>query len=248
VRDGSARRLAASLEQAWSDLGSQGYAMIREQAIGVPERCPENLRQNYFNPETLHHDPGDWPVDRDRARDVIRYSWTGDALAVEPFDRITITDRAGIPGERDHARVHLLKDPEAETIIRALLHLVPTQDRQAEGTFGVNLFRTYTNVVTTPHRDKERFVILYIIDRIGDGAETYLYNADEVTDDGGVHGDAVLRRQLNPGDVMIFDDERFKHGTTPLVSPPGGSAQRDALVCTVDYFDTYLGSPGPWTA
>ncbi len=44
----------------------------------------------------------------------------------------------------------------------------------------------------------------------------------------------VLTQQLNPGDIFIFDDNAFKHGTTPLVSPPGGTARRDALVGTID--------------
>ena len=54
-------------------------------------------------------------------------------------------------------------------------------------------------------------------------------------------GEQVLRKQLNPGDLMIFEDGRFKHGATPLTPPPGGQAQRDVLVCTVDLPTTYLG-------
>ena len=57
--------------------------------------------------------------------------------------------------------------------------------------------------------------------------------ADEV-------GEQVLLQQLNPGDLMIFEDRRFKHGATPLIPPPGGRAKRDVLVCTVDFPTTYL--------
>ena len=53
-------------------------------------------------------------------------------------------------------------------------------------------------------------------------------------------GEQVLRKQLNPGDLMIFEDSRFKHGATPLIPPPGGRAKRDVLVCTVDLPTTYL--------
>ena len=50
----------------------------------------------------------------------------------------------------------------------------------------------------------------------------------------------ILRQQLDPGQMIIFRDDRFKHGATPLVPPPGQKAVRDALVCTVDYRSTYL--------
>ena len=53
-------------------------------------------------------------------------------------------------------------------------------------------------------------------------------------------GEQVLRKQLNPGDLMIFQDNRFKHGATQLIPPSGGRAKRDVLVCTVDLPTTYL--------
>jgi hypothetical protein len=240
MSDDSARSLAGGLEGAQADLLNQGYALTNDRTIGLPAGHRENFAQRYYNSDTLHHDEGDFPVDRERARDVIRYWRTDDTPDLEPYDRITIKDRAGIKGEREHTRVQLLKDPEAERLISTLLQLVPTERRQADGTFGVNLFRTYTNVVTTPHRDDEEFVILYVLDRIGDGAETSLYDAADVAEDGEVVSEPVLTQQLNPGDIFIFDDKAFLHDTTPLISPPGGSARRDVLVCTVDYRSTYL--------
>ena len=54
----------------------------------------------------------------------------------------------------------------------------------------------------------------------------------------------VLQQQLNPGDIIIFDDKRFRHGATPLVGSRRRAAQRDALVCTVDYPATYLEAVG----
>ena len=53
-------------------------------------------------------------------------------------------------------------------------------------------------------------------------------------------GEQVLWQQLNPGELMIFEDRRFKHGATPLIPSPGGQAKRDVLVCTVDFPTTYL--------
>lgn len=240
MSDDSARRSAGGLEGAQADLRSQGYALTNDRTIGLPAGHRESFAQRYYNSGKLHHDPGDFPVDRERARDVIRYSWSDGALGLKEHDRITITDRARIKGKREHSRVLLLEDPEAEQLISMLLQLVPPERRQADGTFGVNLFRTYTNVVTTPHRDDEEFVILYVLDRIGDGAETSLYYAADVAEDGEVVGKPVCTQQLNPGDIFVFDDKAFRHDTTPLISPPGGSARRDVLVCTVDYRSTYL--------
>jgi hypothetical protein len=77
--------------------------------------------------------------------------------------------------------------------------------------------------------------MLYVLDRIGDGAESYLYHPDDVTDAGEPIGEARHRHQLNPGEILIFEDKHFKHGATPLVPPLGAKARRDVLVCTVDY-------------
>lgn len=228
-------------EHAWAELARQGYVLTTDRSIGLPDKFRQNFRDTYFNDRTLRHDDGDWPVDRQRARDVIRYQWNGSDLRVERHDTITITERAGIPGKRDHARVELMEDPQAVEMIRALLWLVPPDRRQSDGTFGINLFRTFTNVVTKPHHDNEEFVIIYVIDRVGEGAETHLYHPQDVTDDGKVTGPAALKHQLDPGDLIMFEDGRYKHDASPLIDPPGGNARRDALVCTVDYRSTYLG-------
>jgi 2OG-Fe dioxygenase len=227
------------LKALWSALGCQGYAVTSDQSIGLPEKFRQNFSQGYFNESTLRHDPGDWPVDRLRARDVIRYEWHDGLVGLHEHDVITITDRAGIPGKRDHARVDLLADREARDLVRTFLELVPPERRQPRGTFGVNLFRTFTNVVTKPHHDHEEFIILYVLDRVGDGAETYLYRPEDMDEDGQLTADPALRQQLNPGDIIIFEDKRFKHGATPLVNPVDGQMHRDALVCTVDYPSTY---------
>lgn len=230
----------AGYEQVWADLTAQGYALTSDLSIGLPEKFRQNFGDTYFNPWTLRHDEGDWPVDRQRARDVIRYRWHGADLHLDRHDSITITDRAGIPGKREHSRVELQDDAQAVELIRAFLQLVPPGRRQPGGTFGINLFRTFTNVVTRPHHDNEEFIIIYVIDRIGEGAETHLYLPGDVTDGGEVTGPAVLRKQLNPGDIILLEDKCYKHDASPLIDPPGGGAMRDALVCTVDYRGTYL--------
>ncbi len=232
------------LEGLWLALEEQGYAVTNDRSIGFPEKFRQSFSDTYFNELILRHDEGDRPADRMRARDVIQYEWYDDGVDLQRYDVITITDRAGIPGKREHARVELLKDPEAGSLVRTFLELVPPPRRQPRGTFGVNLFRTFTNVVTKAHHDNEEFIIIYVIDRLGDGAETYLYHPEDVAEDGRAMAEPILRKQLNPGDIIIFEDKRFKHGATPLVNPVDGQAHRDALVCTVDHPGTYLEAAG----
>jgi hypothetical protein len=233
-------RNMSGLDAVRAELDRQGYAITNDDEIGLPADFRANFLQSYFRDDIIRHDEGDWPVDRKRARDVIRYVWSDGRLHLTQFDKITITNRAEIDGEREHARVLLLEDPQAKQLVHSLLSLVPLDRRRPEGTFGVNLFRTFTNVVTKVHRDHEEFVVLYVLERIGGGAETRLYNPADVSPEGKAIGGPVLKHQLNPGDIIIFDDERYWHDASELESPLGGTAQRDVLVCTVDYKETYL--------
>jgi hypothetical protein len=242
MSDASVRTAGAGLDRVRADLASQGYALTNDEEIGLPEKFRENFAQKYFNDKTLHRYEGDRPRDRKRARDVVRYQWGDDGLHLDEHETITIMDRGGMPGRRDHMRVMFLKDPQAKKMISTFLGLVPLKRREPDGTFGINLFRTFKDVVTTPHSDEEQFCIFYIIDRLGDGAETYLYRPDDVTEQGEPIAEPVLRRQLNPGEIIIFEDKLFKHGATALEAPAGVTTMRDAVVCTVDYRETYLGA------
>ena len=229
---------AAELRRVHQDIVDQGYALTTEWDIGLPLKCGKYLQGTYFDAGRLRCDEGDQPHDRERARDVILYEWNDGKLTLEEYKTIAIWDRSGIKGERFHKRIELLQDQLFRKLIATFLSLVPEGRRQSQGTFGVNLFRTHTDVVTKPHQDKEEFIILYVLDREGDGAESYLHNRDEAAVE--EVGERVLFKQLNSGDLMIFDDSQFMHGATKLDSPPGGQAKRDVLVCTVDYSKTYL--------
>ena len=235
----SALTSVSELRRVHEDVAKRGFALTTEWDLGLPVKCGKNLGATYFDGGQLRHDDGDRPHDRERARDVILYEWNDDKLSLEEYETIAIWDRSEIKGERIHKRIELLKDRQTRDLIATFLSLVPEDRRQQRGTFGVNLFRTHTDVVTKPHQDQEEFIILYVLDREGDGAESYLYKYDEQAGTDEV-GEQVLRQQLNPGDLMIFEDSRFKHGATPLIAPPGGRAKRDVLICTVDRPTTYL--------
>jgi YD repeat-containing protein len=193
----------------------------------------------YFTTGRLRNDQRDIPADRQRARDVVRYAWDGADLRLAEHDTITIQDRDNRPGKREYARVPLLEDPKAATWIAAALSLVPPGRRQARGTFGINLFRTFTRVVTRPHRDDEEYCLVYVLDKVGGGAQTRLYPADTNT--------VVHAAALEPGELIIFTDARYLHDVTPLEPPADGGAHRDAIVCTVNYPATYpLGFSDCW--
>ena len=240
MADTSAANPVSELRRVHEDVTKYGFALTTEWDIGLPVKCGKNLQGTYFDTGQLRHDEGDRPRDRERARDVILYEWKDGKLSLEEYETIAIWDRSEIKGERIHKRIELLDDPQARELIETFLSLVPEDRRQQRGTFGVNLFRTHTDVVTKPHQDEEEFIILYVLDREGDGAESYLYQYDEREMGPAEVGEQVLRQQLNPGDLMIFEDSKFKHGATPLTPPPGGQAKRDVLVCTVDRPTTYL--------
>jgi hypothetical protein len=128
-----------------------------------------------------------------------------------------------------------LENDYARDLVTACLSLIPAQFRRDRGTFGVNLFRTYTNVVTRPHQDNEEFIIIYVLDKIGGGARSYLYSSDNPEK-------RIFFETLRPGDILIFRDSDFLHGATPLKPRANQSTQRDAIICTVDYPSTYLES------
>lgn len=240
MSDDSSSFSSDDLSHAWKELGDHGYAIVQDWALGVTDDSREQFHQRYFNDDTLRHDEGDWPRDRKRARDVIHYEWHGTELILREYETITITDRAGINGKREHKRVEILADSQAKKLVQRLLHLVPPDRRQQQGTLGVNFFRTYTEVVTQPHHDDEEYIFLYMMHRDGGGAKSYLYR-DYEPFTGGPPDEPILdHHQLNPGELLIFEDRLFMHGATPLDPPPEGQAMRDLIVFTVDYETTYL--------
>jgi hypothetical protein len=216
-------------------LANDGYVVISDWAIGLPDNFNAYLKETYFDTGELRHDEGDTPFDRERARDVIYYEWHDGQLTLSEHETIAIWDRSGIKGERVHKRINMLDDPRTREMVSIFISLVPPERRRVQGTFGINLFRTHTDVVSRPHRDEEEFILLYVLDRHGEGAESYLYEEEP-----GQPAKPVLYRQLNPGELMIFEDRRFLHGAEPIIAPTDGDPRRDVLVCTIDYPTSYL--------
>ncbi|MEU5266010.1 2OG-Fe dioxygenase family protein [Amycolatopsis sp. NPDC021455] len=223
-------------EDLWlarKQLGTDGYLVASDDELGLPgARLRAHLLRTYFTPDVLRRYPGDIPDDRERARDVVEYAWEDGVPALTEHPEIAIEDRGGRPERREYARTPVAHDPLFASWIRAALSLIPEDRRRRRGTFGVNIFRTFTNVVTRPHADGEEFVFVYVVAREGSGAETTLFQpGDPAT--------PVHSQRLEPGQLIVFEDARFLHTASPLIAPAGGRARRDALVCTVDYPQTY---------
>jgi hypothetical protein len=213
-------------------LEREGYTVIRDWDLGLDIAHREQIKVTFFNDDVLRRYPDDIPADRLRARDVVRYDWVASGeVKLTEYSTIAIEGRGDHPGRRDFDRVKVLADQIVEHWIREVLYLLPDNPDRGSGTFGVNFFRTFTNVVTKPHQDGEEYIIIYVIDKIGGGARTQLF---------ALSGDTRLfDDELRPGDLIIFRDDRFRHNATPLLAAADGTAQRDAMVCTVNYPDTY---------
>jgi hypothetical protein len=221
----------STLRRAWSDLRTRGYTVVTDADLGMPAGFREHLAKEYFSPEVLEADIPEIHQDRDRARDVIRYDWTDGRIELAEHDTVELSDRSGFNGKRSHARVEVLRDAAMREWVSAVLSLVPEEQRQERGTFGLNLFRTRKKVVSGPHKDDEEFCVVYVVDKHGGGAQTQLHDPKT--------REVVKRVTLEPGDLIIFRDEMYLHNVTPLEPVDDDETRRDAVVCTVNYPTTY---------
>jgi hypothetical protein len=221
-----------AVRTAWEGIHQKGYAIVRDSDLGLDPSLRRHIGAHYFGDGALEADHVEIHKDRDRARDVLRYEWRGGGLTLNEHHTVAIENRSGYVGARTHKRVELLTDPAMTEWTRAVLELVPPHYRHPVGTFGVNFFRTRTAVVSGPHRDGEEFCLVYVVAKVGAGAETLLHPA------GNPHA-VELRRTLDPGDMLFFSDERYLHDVTPLRPIGDRPCHRDAIVCTVDYPHTY---------
>jgi len=212
-------------ERAHADMRERGFTLTSEDELGFPGLRFAILAE-IFRPDVLIP-AGDssGPVpDRWRAKDFLHYEWGPDGQACTL--RETSDDRfarLGVPG-RPAPRLHWMNVPGGAQMAAAQLALIPPGARHERGTWGVHAFRSFSDVVNARHQDGFEYGITYVLDRVGEGAVSYLYTypGDE----------QVLDRQLQPGEILLFRDRDFTHGATPL---EGTTAKfRDALVIQFD--------------
>jgi 2OG-Fe dioxygenase len=221
------------LTNIWASLETCGYALIPDSAISSgAEQLRLHVVQSYFGKDCLETDLPEVHANRDRVRDVVLYEWNQDSLLLSEHDSVEIVARSGYAATRNPKRVRVLQDPLVATWISAVLHLVPPHQRYPCGTFGINFFRTRKTVVSGPHQDDEKICVVYVLDKVGSGAQTRLHPVDDPAR-------IEYAVTLQPGDILLFQDSQFLHDVTPLTSEDGSACHRDVLVCTVDYTSTY---------
>lgn len=205
-----------------------GYAFIGDGELALGAGFRRDVVERYFG--RLQRDLVDVHPNRGRLRSVFRYQRRGERFELSEQAFVDIVNR-NHQGVRRYPRVELGDDPGVVRFVRTALSLLPPEQSPSASTFSINLFRTHGAVTMGPHRDHERYVVVHVLRKVGGGAHTVLYDGRDQTRE-------VTTVCLEEGDTMILEDRRFYHHVTPLVSL-GEPCVRDALVCTVDYPQTY---------
>ena len=222
----------ASINRVQSNLIEHGYAVVSEDEIEGLSGIRKHM-MSYFVDDVLKQPDNDTPPDRKRARDVIAYEWHDDGFnSVKLTESPTITLRRPNGDRDEYSRVVLLQHAYGFRFAVTVLSLVPPCWRHRSGTLGINLLRTFTDVVTRPHQERSgQFIGIWVIDKHGDGAETYLYDLF-------TPGRLVFQQKLTAGELIIFNDELFLHGATAL-EPVNDFAQRDVIVFVIHFPGLY---------
>ena len=217
--------LAAARER----LDQDGYVVVRGAIFGLPADFDQSVHRMIF-PDTEFDAKYNPQADRDRARDVLRYDRVGGGIFLRPHDDITIYQRND-DRPRLYKRIPAATYAPLLTWVGGCLALVPDNEQDARGTFGINYFRTLTRVVVNRHQDAEAFVCLHVVALNGKGAVTRLFKGETDIE-------PVYATELLPGDLLMFRDRDFWHDATPI-EPIDDKPFRDALVCTVNAANTY---------
>lgn len=152
------------------------------------------------------------------ARDVIEFR-REEALA-GAVSEITASPSIAFVTEQGNVIDDFSRMPMAtfgQTLIRALLRLIPQEDLPMKGRMSADYFRYSAGLSLGPHQDKfGRWVMIWCLSNdSAQGGESTLEALD---------GSPVLRGQLQPGDLLVFDDEKFRHGLTTT------QAGRDVII------------------
>ncbi len=212
-----------------AELGEKNYVLIRDSDLfEAPDEVRGQFQEKLFS--TLQNDMPDVHANRQRARDVVRYTRQAVEKAdLEEAESITIKDR-NYSGERDYKRVPVLRLPGMQRLLASILAFVPGEHRTSHGTIGINMFRTFGVTTNNWHQDGEDFVVVYCVAKHGGGAITKL-SLDRTGKE------IFLEHPLAPGELLMFKDAAFFHHTTELVpinGQPKDEIYRDAFAITID--------------
>lgn len=194
--------IPGAVERVHGELLGRGWAVAQAKTLGLPA---EHEVIAAMSP-ALAADPR--AAGKHHARDVI--GWRAGGV----FEHDTV---AHVDGTDDFSRFEVLSDPRTARLPETFLALVPPVLARDEGRMSADYFRYQPGAGAEPHRDGfGDLVAIWVLDRAGVGAESFLINGE---------GRDVLRGPIGAGQVLIFRDGMFLHGVTPL-----GSGHRDALI------------------
>ncbi len=160
---------------------------------------------------------------RARAKFDFHVAESGDVYFCESAG-VTIFDKTGFHGPREHKRVHALRASGVAELCLSVLSLSLGRRAYRCGYVALDIFRTVDDVVYGFHRDGEHFVGIYCVRRFCNGAQTQLARD-------GAGTDIVFDAVLHEGDLLFFDDAQVFHHTTPLLADPDGApTQRDVVI------------------
>jgi len=191
------------------DLLDHGYAVTSDTELGhvaalrlLRMRHADRLRPDPRGPGKQH------------ARDMIRIGRGLVGLSLIEDDSIA---HVGVSGEvtDDYSRMFLLTHDAG--LVRAVLSMIPPALERTPARMSADWFRYAGGTESGAHQDGfGDIVVICVMARSGEGGQSFL------TRDGA----DVFRRVLEPGEILVFRDEMFRHGLTRL--EPGAS--RDALI------------------
>lgn len=201
--------MSKALSAVHAGLLDCGYTLTHERDFGLSGRDVAR----YLAPALVADPRGEG---KRHARDVIVYNRTAGCVA--EAESVAFRTAKGEVVD-DFARFRLLSGPHPVRLaVARVLALIPSPGRQQSGSMSADYFRYGPGVEIAPHQDGHGdYVIIWCLRRRGHGAESFLLR----------DGETVLRRALEPGEILVFRDELFEHGMTELT---GDGAYRDALI------------------
>lgn len=206
----SASTLIAA-EGVRDDLLTNGFAVTSSTELGWPP--PEDFLgafNGYLAPDP--RGPG-----KLHARDVVAYVQGEPVPGLAEADSVAFHHSSGTVYD-DYSRFLLLKSRLGRPLCAGVLSLVPPGLARSHGLMSVDWFHYSPGTDSPPHQDGfGDLVVIWVLAREGEGGESFLQH---------LTGGFALHRALAPGEILVFRDELFLHGLSPLA--PGAS--RDAVI------------------
>ncbi len=146
------------------------------------------------------------------ARDVVRYDRGPGKPVSDVYECESV---AHVDGTDDYSRFELAEDGRTLGIGGRILELAPPPMRRVHGRMSADYFRYSPGTRSDAHQDKfGDLVVIWVLARNGGGAESFLTTLE---------GKDVLRGPIAAGQVLVFRDDMFLHGLTPLTSGERGA-------------------------